>query len=82
MRRATLPELAAHYAAIPPRGEITVLVGPPPPEQADAEELDGRLRAALAAHSVKDAAALVAGATGLPRRLVYARALALADAGP
>jgi len=81
VRRAALPALAAHYATTPPRGEITVLIGPPPPEQADAEDLDGRLRAALASHSVKDAAALVATATGLPRRLVYARALALADAG-
>jgi 16S rRNA (cytidine1402-2'-O)-methyltransferase len=81
VRRAPLPALAAHYAAAPPRGEITVLVGPPPPEQADAEELDVRLRAALAVHSVKDAAALVAAATGLPRRLVYARALALGDMG-
>jgi 16S rRNA (cytidine1402-2'-O)-methyltransferase len=43
----------------------------------DPEDLDGRLSAALAAHSVKDAAALVAAATGLPRKLVYARALAL-----
>ena len=57
------------------RGEVTVVVGPP--EQDDPEDLDGRLRAALAGNSVKDAAALVAAATGLPRKLVYARALAL-----
>lgn len=73
--------LAGHYADAPPRGEITVVVGPAPPEQADAEELDGRLRAALAGNSVKDAAALVATATGLPRRVVYARALALSGEG-
>jgi 16S rRNA (cytidine1402-2'-O)-methyltransferase len=80
VRRDNLPALAAHYAAAPPRGEITVVLGPPPPEHADAEALDTTLRAALARHSVKDAAALVATATGLPRRLVYARALALAEA--
>jgi 16S rRNA (cytidine1402-2'-O)-methyltransferase len=78
VRRASLPDLAAHYAAHAARGEITLLVGPPPPEQEDAEDLDGRLRAALAQHSVKDAAALVTAATGLPRKLVYARALTLA----
>jgi 16S rRNA (cytidine1402-2'-O)-methyltransferase len=82
VRRASLPDLAAYYAATPARGEITVLVGPPAPEHADAEDLDGRLRAALAGHSVKDAAALVATATGLPRKLVYARALALAEGDP
>jgi 16S rRNA (cytidine1402-2'-O)-methyltransferase len=75
VRRAPLTELAAHYAEHEARGEITVLVGPP--EEADPEDLDGRLAAALASHSVKDAAALVAAATGLPRKLVYARALAL-----
>ncbi len=58
-----------------PRGEITLLVGPP--EDADPEDLDGRLRAALATQTVKDAAALVSAATGLPRKLVYARALDL-----
>jgi len=79
VRRGGLVSLAAHYAASAPRGEITVLVGPP--EQDDPEDLDGRLREALAAGSVKDAAALVAGATGLPRKVVYARALALAKEG-
>ncbi len=75
VRRGTLTELAAHYAAHAPRGEITVLVGPP--EEEDQEDLDGALTRALETHSVKDAAALVSEATGLPRKLVYARALEL-----
>jgi 16S rRNA (cytidine1402-2'-O)-methyltransferase len=54
-----------------------VLVGPPAEEAAGAGELDAALRQALAAHSVKDAAALVAAATGLPRKQVYSRALEL-----
>jgi 16S rRNA (cytidine1402-2'-O)-methyltransferase len=80
VRRGSLPELAAHYAAHAARGEVTIVVGPP--EQDDPEDLDVRLRTALEANSVKDAAALVAAATGLPRRLVYARALALGVAKP
>jgi 16S rRNA (cytidine1402-2'-O)-methyltransferase len=75
VRRGSLTDLAAHYALEPARGEITVVVGPP--EQADPEDLDGRLRDALARMSVKDAAALVATATGLPRKTVYARALSM-----
>ncbi len=75
VRRGTLPDLAEHYAAHAARGEVTVLVGPP--QEADPEDLDGRLRAALATQSVKDAAAVVATATGLPRKVVYARALEL-----
>jgi 16S rRNA (cytidine1402-2'-O)-methyltransferase len=78
VRRAGLSELAAHYATNEARGEITVVVGPPGPEPADADDLDAALRRALATHSVKDAAALVTAATGLPRRTVYARALELA----
>ena len=31
----------------------------------------------MASHSIRDAAAMVAAATGLPRKLVYARALEL-----
>lgn len=80
LRRGTLSELAAFYATTSARGEITVLVGPP--EEADPEDLDGQLATALARMSVKDAAALVATSTGLPRKLVYARALELAKAAP
>jgi 16S rRNA (cytidine1402-2'-O)-methyltransferase len=80
VRRGPLSELAAHYASNAARGEVTIVVGPP--EQDDPEDLDGRLRAALATNSLKDAAALVATATGLPRKLVYARALALSAGQP
>ena len=76
--RATLPELAARYAETPPRGEITLVVGPPPEEGPPAEaDLDALLRAALEGRSLKEAVAEVTAATGQPRRVVYARALAL-----
>jgi 16S rRNA (cytidine1402-2'-O)-methyltransferase len=75
VERGKLSDLAAVFSREPARGEITVLVGPP--ETEDQEDLDGRLRAALATQSVKDAAAIVSTATGLPRKLVYARALEL-----
>ncbi len=80
VRRGTLAELARFYADTAARGEITVLVGPPPEEQdgADSDGLDARLREALATLSVKDAATLVAGAMKLPRRVVYSRAMELA----
>lgn len=83
VRRASLPELAAHYAAAgPPRGEIVVVIAPPAAlPAADEEGVDAALRAALARASLRDAVAEVAGATGRPRRDVYARALALARAG-
>ena len=46
------------------------------------ETLDAEIRAALGALSVKDAAAAVAAKHGLPRREIYARALALAGRRP
>ena len=83
VRRGTLANLAADYAGPPPKGEIVIVVGPPGEDAAEllAERragLDDRLRAALHTLSVRDAAAEVAAATGLPRREVYARALQLA----
>ena len=78
VRRGTLAELAAHYATEPARGEICVCVGPAPEEPTAAADLDTQLRAAMARQSLRDAAAMVAAATGLPRKQVYARALELA----
>ena len=78
VRRGTLATLAAHYAGAEARGEICIVIGPAPEEHSSAEELETRLRDALAAGmSVRDAAAAVAEATGLPRKQVYARALEL-----
>lgn len=79
VRRGRLRELAAHYAeAGPPKGEVVLVVGPPLAAQAGAADLDAMLLAALDGNSVRDAAELVAKATGERRKLVYARALALA----
>ncbi|MCO6419777.1 16S rRNA (cytidine(1402)-2'-O)-methyltransferase [Siccirubricoccus sp. KC 17139] len=76
VRRASLAELAEWYGREAARGEVVVVVGPAPEEAAPEEELEARLRAALAAGmSLRDAAAMVAEATGLPRKQVYARAL-------
>jgi 16S rRNA (cytidine1402-2'-O)-methyltransferase len=80
VRRATLPELAAHYATAPARGEITLVIGPPPTEAEEAPDLDTLLRRELASSSMKQAVANVTASTGLGRKQVYARALALRGA--
>ena len=80
VRRDTLDALAAHYqAAGPPRGEVVIVIGPPAQKtaQIDEEDLDARLRQALAEASLRDAVAAVTAATGLPRQRIYTRALAL-----
>jgi 16S rRNA (cytidine1402-2'-O)-methyltransferase len=79
VRRADLAALAAHYSrAGPPKGEIVVVVGPPLPVPAIAEEeLVARLRAAVAELGVSRAAGRLATETGLPRQALYRRALAL-----
>jgi 16S rRNA (cytidine1402-2'-O)-methyltransferase len=81
VRRGPLAELAAHYADAPqPKGELVVLVGAPElgaAGTASDADLDTALAAAMATLSVKEAAALVAAETGVPRRVAYARALKL-----
>jgi 16S rRNA (cytidine1402-2'-O)-methyltransferase len=75
--RGTAREVAARFSA-PPRGEITLVLGPP----ADARKThDVRAAAEAVAELVaagaprRRAAAVVAGLTGLPRKRLYDRSL-------
>ncbi|MDF2812268.1 MAG: rsmI [Microvirga sp.] len=82
IRRGSLPELAATFAAEgPPKGEIVVLIGEATKAMQAVEvdaALDSKLEAALKNHSIKDAAAIVADELDMPKREIYARALVLA----
>jgi 16S rRNA (cytidine1402-2'-O)-methyltransferase len=82
VRRGALDKLAAEYAGgEAPRGEIVIVVGPAEARPPIADEaLDREIAERLATLSVRDAAAAVAARHGLPRRQIYARALALAGA--
>jgi 16S rRNA (cytidine1402-2'-O)-methyltransferase len=73
-----LTELADRYAGAAPRGEIVIVIGPPP-ERTDAsdEELDAALNDALARLSPSRAAAEVAASLGIPKKRAYSRALEL-----
>jgi 16S rRNA (cytidine1402-2'-O)-methyltransferase len=74
-----LGELAARYADTPPRGEIVIVVGPPPERSGASDyELDAALVTALLDLSPSRAAAEVASALGVARKRAYARALELA----
>jgi 16S rRNA (cytidine1402-2'-O)-methyltransferase len=77
IRRGTLAGLAAHYTQTAARGEITLVIGPAMLEPTTEEALATALTGALAQMSLKDAVDAVTAATGLPRKQVYAKALAL-----
>lgn len=77
-RTARPQELAAHYTAHPPKGEIVLLVAPPAERQVDETlDVDALLRAELAGAKPSQAAAAVAKLTGLDRKALYARAMEL-----
>ncbi len=79
VRRGDLGTLAQGCATGEMRGEIVLVIAPPQAaEQPSAEDAEALLREALLRASLKDAVAEVADATGLPRREIYQRALALA----
>ncbi len=80
-RTGSPAELAAHYAAHPPRGEIVLLIAPPSERAATAVDAEAMLVEALATLKPSQAAGQVAKATGLDRRALYARALELREAG-
>jgi len=82
IRRGRLPELAAHYReAGPPRGEVVIVVGPPEPAAPAEADIDTRLAELLKTSSLRDAVARLATETGLARRAIYDRALALQRKG-
>jgi len=70
-------ELAKHYAANPPKGEIVLLVAPPGAPVAADFDIDALLLAELAHAKASQAAGTVAKATGQDRKTLYARALEL-----
>ena len=78
---APLSVLAARYLENGgPKGEIVVIVGPPgEAPAATQDDADALLRAALTRLSVGQAASEVAKATGINRRELYARAMAIRD---
>lgn len=75
-RRGLGAGLIAWYGANPPKGEIVLLVGPPP-EEAFKGDPDGLLREALGTMKISQAAAHVAKLTGIDRKELYARAMEL-----
>lgn len=79
LRRGPAADLVEHYTAHSPKGEIVLLVGPPPAENVAGADADDLLREALADMKPSQAAASVAKQTGLDRKTLYARALEMRE---
>jgi 16S rRNA (cytidine1402-2'-O)-methyltransferase len=78
IRRGDLSSLAEHYAnAATPKGEVTLVVGPPLSAEPDFARADALLTKALEFMPVRAAADLVSDALDMPRRALYERALEL-----
>ncbi len=78
--RGSLADLAEQFATRPIKGEIVVLVSRKGAVEVAEQDVDAALKEAMKTMRVKDAATVVAGALGLPRRQVYQVALGLKDA--
>ena len=76
-RSGTAQDLIAHYTAHPPKGEIALVIAPPLPAAPEDHDVDALLREALAGAKASQAAGQVAKATGLDRKMLYARAMEL-----
>lgn len=76
-RTGSPQELAEHYVANPPKGEIVLLVGPPVEADPQDIDVDALLKRELETEKASQAAARVAKATGLDRKMLYARAMEL-----
>ena len=77
IQRGTPDALHAHFASKTVRGECVVLFSMPEAKAPTEDAVSLALSTALATNSVRDAADLVAETLNLPRKTVYARAIAL-----
>src|SRR5262249_1941391 len=76
--RGDLRSLAdAYEKREPPKGEITLVIGPPEDDAPDMTRADALLEKALRYMPLSAASDLIAEAIGASRREVYARALEL-----
>jgi 16S rRNA (cytidine1402-2'-O)-methyltransferase len=75
IRRGKLHELILYYENDAPRGEVTVVLGPPEATEADFGKADRLLEKAMAFMPVRAAVDLVGEALDMPRKTIYARAL-------
>ena len=78
--RGSLAELSGRVEDAPPRGEIVVVVGRVA-KTVRADDLSDALMTALKTMSIKEAAAVVSTALGLPKRQVYQAALEMSKSG-
>ena len=79
--RGSVADVAAAIDGRSLKGEIVLLVGRAPDGVGEAVDLDAALRAAMPGSSLREAVDAVTAATGLKRRDVYQRALALNQEG-
>lgn len=75
--RGTLGELARSFSGREVKGEIVVLIDRAVTRQVDEKDVAMALERAMKTMSIKDAAAAISDAYGLPRREVYQMALAM-----
>lgn len=79
-RRGTLSDLILHYTEKgTPKGEIVVVLGHGVAQIISTESIEKQLKSALEKMSVRDAAEMVAQATGKPKKAIYTLALKLAS---
>ncbi len=69
-------ERLAYYEKEEARGEIVVVIATPSAREENMD-VEALLTEALKDHSARDASAIVAARTGLPKREIYARAISL-----
>ena len=77
VQRGTLDALTAAFDDRSIKGELVIVVGRAGATEVTEAEIDQALGQALESMRVKDAAAAVSGALGLPKKTVYQRALEL-----